>query len=118
MKGGDPTNGRLAGETRSKHKKCRSGRYERCFYCCNPRLFSNEQLGLATCSGCAETWLGKRYAARLNARHKQFPFRRQALKIARPALRTTPQTIAGLRALLEWIDWDCDGLALDEDHVH
>src|SRR5277367_5413514 len=75
-------------------------------------------LGLARCSGCAETWLGKRYAARLNARHKQFPFRRQALKIARPALGTTPQTIAGLRALLEWIDWDCDGLALDEDHVH
>lgn len=31
---------------------------------------------------------------------------------------TTPQSVAGVRAMLEWIEMDCGGLALDEEHVH
>jgi hypothetical protein len=34
------------------------------------------------------------------------------------AMSTIPQTVAGIRAMLEWIEMDCGGLALAEEHVH
>jgi hypothetical protein len=34
------------------------------------------------------------------------------------AMGTVPQTVAGIRALLEWIERDCDGVTLQEEHVH
>jgi hypothetical protein len=33
------------------------------------------------------------------------------------AVSTAPQTVAGIRALLAWVRRDCEGLALQEEHV-